>query len=122
MIFIFHASSLSPEEVDQSLPAFFWLGRLRNLLGHLVLYGVLACLLQISRGSWQNNAERQWRWAVVRAALATLYGVSDEYHQSLVPGRVASLTDIAIDGLGALAGAISVKFLAERALNRVRPD
>jgi hypothetical protein len=48
MIFIFQASSLPPEEVDRSLQAFLWLGKLRSVLGHLTLYGVLASLLQIS--------------------------------------------------------------------------
>ncbi len=30
-----------------------------------------------------------------------LYGVSDELHQSLIPGRYASLTDVGADAIGA---------------------
>ena len=122
MIFIFQASSLAPEEVDQSLQAFFWLGKLRSVLGHLALYGVLASLLQISLWSWKSNATCQLRWVLAAAALATLYGITDEYHQSLVPGRVASLADIVIDGIGALTAAASLKFVAEIASANSKPD
>ena len=57
-----------------------------------------------------------WRWALhawLRAstagaigafAIASAYGVFDEWHQSLVPGRYASLADIVLDVAGAALG------------------
>lgn len=36
--------------------------------------------------------------------IAALYGLSDEFHQSFVPGRHASPRDLAFDALGAAAG------------------
>jgi VanZ family protein len=36
--------------------------------------------------------------------MASLYGVFDEWHQSFVPGRYASLTDVALDVAGAVLG------------------
>jgi VanZ family protein len=57
-----------------------------------------------------------WRWALnawMRArgmrnfgglSVTTAYGVLDEWHQSFVPGRYASLTDVALDVVGALVG------------------
>jgi VanZ family protein len=122
MIFIFQASALPPEEVDRTLQGLLWLGKLRSVLGHLVLYGVLAFLLQISLWGWKSNTAYQLRWALAMAALATLYGVTDEYHQSLVPGRVTSLADIVIDGVGALTAAVSLRFIAGMALTRFRSD
>jgi VanZ family protein len=36
--------------------------------------------------------------------MALLYGLSDEWHQSFVPGRSASIYDVAADLIGALGG------------------
>jgi VanZ family protein len=46
-----------------------------------------------------------WRWVIVATLLGGLYGVSDEFHQSFVPGRNPSLSDVVADTVGALAGA-----------------
>ncbi|AQQ54044.1 VanZ family protein [Planococcus lenghuensis] len=36
--------------------------------------------------------------------IAVLYAISDEYHQSFVPGRGPAVTDVLIDSAGAAAG------------------
>jgi VanZ family protein len=41
--------------------------------------------------------------AVAGTLLATLYGVTDEYHQSFVPGRTSDPADVAKDFVGAAA-------------------
>jgi len=40
--------------------------------------------------------------------IAILYGISDEYHQSFVPARDASVTDLVSDAVGAFLGAGAV--------------
>jgi VanZ family protein len=37
-------------------------------------------------------------------ALTTAYGMSDEWHQSFVPGRTADITDLRADATGAILG------------------
>jgi VanZ family protein len=50
-------------------------------------------------------------------ALAVVYGVTDEFHQSFVPGRNPSLSDIAADAVGGLVGATAAA-MAGRILRR----
>lgn len=112
MAFIFWASSLPPEEVDQSLQGLAGLGLLRSILGHLALYGILAALMHICLWSWRPAAGRSLWWAMATLALAVLYGVSDELHQAQVPGREPSALDVLTDGAGAMMGIMMVKYLA----------
>ncbi len=63
-------------------------------IAHFSVYGLLATLLvRLGRGPR----------AVWLALLATsLYGVSDEWHQSFVPGRSCEVADWMADTLGAV--------------------
>jgi VanZ family protein len=44
------------------------------------------------------------RAIAVAVAISTVYAASDEFHQTFTPGRTATLRDVAIDLLGAVAG------------------
>jgi VanZ family protein len=71
---------------------------------HLVAYALLSALLvrALSHASWSGVTTRV---VLAAAALAALYGVSDEVHQYFVAGREASATDFAADALGAAMAA-----------------
>jgi len=71
---------------------------LQNLL-HIPLFGILAWLWYRTLGCWFSS-----RGVLLSLSFlfATGYGVVDEYHQLQVPGRYASLTDIALNVLGVL--------------------
>jgi VanZ family protein len=43
--------------------------------------------------------------ALLAVVFSVAYGVSDEYHQSFVPGRHATAWDVAKDAVGAVVGA-----------------
>ena len=45
--------------------------------------------------------------AAAAVALSVAYGVTDEFHQSFVPGRVAEASDLVKDLAGAAAGAFA---------------
>ena len=100
MALIFYLSSLSQAEVSQPLesPVISWLGVLRSYAAHIVLYGVLASLAQASLWAWKPDY--RIRWALAAAAFSALYGISDEYHQSLV-GRSGSIADVIVNVFGA---------------------
>ena len=69
---------------------------LQDIVGHFTVYAILALLGRWAlRGSGVRHATL---WAL---ALTVLYGVSDEYHQSFVPGRYPDPFDLATDAVGA---------------------
>jgi VanZ family protein len=68
-------------------------------LGHFVEYAVLALLfLRALRGT-QSPTRQHLAWAFT---LTVLYAITDEYHQTLVPGRAGRWEDVVIDASGAL--------------------
>jgi VanZ family protein len=69
-----------------------------SIVAHLILYGMLGLLL-----AWAVDRESRPSRSMLMAVivLAVLYGVTDELHQSFVPGRDASVFDIAVDAVGA---------------------
>jgi VanZ family protein len=75
---------------------------------HVTVYGVLAALIV-----WALTAatlrRTTWRTAAVAVVLATLYGVTDEWHQSFVPGRSVSGLDLIADALGATLAAVGLR-------------
>ena len=78
---------------------------------HLILYGVLAALALGTLQTYKNIAGHSLSWALSAATFATLYGLTDEFHQSFVPGRSASALDVLWDGMAALAAAMILGYL-----------
>jgi len=109
---IFYWSSLTQVEVSRPLesPAISWLGVLRSYVAHIVMYGVLASLAQASLWGWKPDY--RLRWALAAAAFATLYGISDEFHQSLVLGRSSSIVDVIVNSLAAITAAATLWLVA----------
>lgn len=73
---------------------------------HMLGYALLT--LSYVRGVSRILAEGKQTWKVVLLALglAALYAVSDEYHQSFVPGRHSRWADVGIDAIGGTVGLI----------------
>lgn len=88
--------SSQPQPID--LPE-SWLETLVGKGGHVLGYAGLSLL-------WWRALAARWgrrdRRAVALAFLLTvLYAISDEYHQTFVPGRNGSPVDVLIDAAGA---------------------
>jgi VanZ family protein len=106
VIFILSAQPSLPEYPDSLLDLIL------KKAAHVMEYGLLAFLLwrALSRG----------RGALSRPALVTaflvsvLYALSDEYHQTLVPGRQGRLMDVGIDAAGALVALLVIGRLRRR--------
>ena len=86
---------------------------------HVITYGVLAWLFW---RALRQHADGSPLLRVVSVGLAVLYGMSDEYHQSFVPGRYGRLWDVVIDGGGAVVAMLLDWWRARRrALSRQTP-
>ena len=68
---------------------------------HLFEYGVLAILLYRALLNYDVNTNKALFFAIL---IAGLYGVSDEFHQSFIPGRGPAVRDVIIDTIGATIG------------------
>jgi VanZ family protein len=83
---------------------------------HFVAYGMLAAAIV---WGFTDRAPGRTTWPVALGALllASIYGATDEWHQSFVPGRDTSALDWAADTAGA---AIAVAGLRAWAIIRAR--
>jgi VanZ family protein len=83
-------------------------GRNWDKVLHAGAFGVLALL---SAWALTRGRLRAATWPVLLAAclVAILYGATDEFHQSFVPGRDADVFDLVADALGAFAAAGAIR-------------
>ena len=74
--------------------------------GHLAEYAVLALLLWRALRQPVPGDPRPWSWRVAARALllALCYAATDEFHQTFVPSRDGTVTDVLLDTLGAALG------------------
>jgi len=83
---------------------------------HLVEYAVLGwlCAAASSR-TWPSVSA--WRTAGFAVFVSALWGVSDEIHQALVPGRYPEVGDAVADLCGSIVGAVSQRFFSRRTVS-----
>lgn len=87
---------ISPEQLSSAQFAI-------RKLGHWLEYFILAVLLYRALHA-ESGARSSVRPAAWTMAFALIWAAADEFHQSLVPSRTASVVDVMIDGLGGLFG------------------
>jgi VanZ family protein len=84
-------------------------------LAHMFEFAVLAVLYQMALARSITKADGQakinFKHYWLAFVLAVLYALSDEWHQSFVPGRSSSLFDSGVDSIGALIGLTTVYWL-----------
>lgn len=99
---------------QSSLPGigFEW----EDKLFHLAAYAGLGVL---ALGAFHGGLRNLARGATLGAlALTAAYGIADEFHQSMVIGRVASIGDLLADWAGALLAIPFYAWLVARRTNR----
>ena len=99
LVLIFALSSLPKQVFAETEVPFF------DKFLHTIEYAVLGFLLiRALKNSrlWLSDGG----FILLAVVLATLYGISDEFHQHFVPNRIASLGDVFFDYIGSVIGSI----------------
>ena len=97
-ILIFWISSL-----ERPFGIKYEIGYLDKLV-HFLEYSVFGFLLV--RAIYGSDIKTSRKIAILIAFLiGSLYGITDELHQSVVPGRFATISDFIFDSLGSFFGA-----------------
>src|SRR5881394_769717 len=132
LIFVGSGNVLSAERTSILLPIIKWffpsasphfLGWVHFLVrkaGHLTEYAILATL---AARAFRNSSHQflQLHWFKLSLLLAMIYALSDEFHQSFVPSRTASIHDSLIDSVGALIALSIIWFRHRRKPAFARP-
>lgn len=83
----------------------------QSVAGHFTVYAALGASLTVLFRSLGWSPARAMIAAIV---LATLYGVTDEFHQWFVPNRTTDPFDVLVDFLGATVGSSLMLVLIDR--------
>ena len=80
---------------------------------HAGVYALLGAL--IWRALWLRRRLSIRKATIMAVVLATLFGLSDEFHQTYTPRRSADWRDLVADATGALVAALAcAAFVARR--------
>lgn len=104
MALLFYLSSQPSLETPMLFPG-------QDKLFHAVAYGVLGSFLLLALPAARGGSGYGWAQIQTATVIASLYGISDEFHQSFVPGRQADVLDWVADTTGALLAALLLAWL-----------
>jgi len=74
-------------------------------LAHLLVYGVLGTTVLLAHAP-ETRKNLPLQTCATTVVVCLLYGISDEFHQSFIPGRMVSAGDVVADTLGAAAACL----------------
>jgi VanZ family protein len=102
LLIYIQSANPSPEQI----PSFPFVDKVL----HFVAYGIMGILFYRAYQTLRikNNIQMLMLLSVVSASL---YGISDEIHQSFVPFREAEVADVIADMLGAASGVLLYQLL-----------
>ena len=84
-------------------PFILFVQRLVRKLAHVFIFAVLGFFLRVCFEGWFSEKKRLLLYSFL---IGSVYAISDEVHQLLVPGRSGSVQDILLDCGGILLGVL----------------
>ena len=101
-VIVFEVFLLSSRPLPEQVPKIPGMDK----IFHFIVYAALSSAIFGSIIKGKNNHNKA---LFISIFLAVLYGLSDEFHQSFVPGRECSAYDLLVDSIGAVIGALVSK-------------
>lgn len=106
-----HMNQIQEDEIQDTVDRRVWdLQYFIRKFAHFILYCGLGFLIALSIVLIKYRALVSY---ILAWLAASLYGVLDEWHQTFVPGRGATLADMKLDSLSALAGVVVAAIIIE---------
>lgn len=104
---------LFPNASDETVHTAVFVGR---KWAHVTEYAILALLVWRARRGTKQSPLAGWlgRDAWIAWAVATVFAMTDELHQTFVPGRQGSIWDVLIDSIGAAGGLFVLWWMGRR--------
>ena len=103
LLIFFQSANPSPEQI----PSFKFVDKLL----HFAAYAIMGVLFYRAYQKTLKIKDNLRMLMLLSAASASLYGISDEIHQSFVPFRDAEVSDVIADTIGAFSGVYLYQFL-----------
>jgi VanZ family protein len=86
---------------------------------HITEYALLS--LAIAWPLWISRFRLKGaRLALITIGITVIYAVTDEYHQTFVPGRSGEIKDVLIDSIGACIGYLAFSIILAKYLKKSR--
>jgi VanZ family protein len=105
LIFLLSSVSKFPDVV----PSFFGFDKFAHF-SEYYLFGCLICRWLLA----ERNRFATRHSLALTIVIGTCYGLSDEWHQSFIPGRHATLWDALYDALGVVTAAVTYPLIIKK--------
>ena len=106
-LIIFSFSSLQVGSSNE----IYWKDFVIKKTAHVVEYAILAVLLY--RAMIGSDVEKK-KAIIFSMLIVSLYGFTDEFHQSFTPGREPRIRDVIIDTIGGALGVLTFSKVLEK--------
>lgn len=109
VIFAFSAQAHSGELTEAYLGAFnVSVRKCAHMFEYAVLFTLIRRAIKLTKPLWIPHCSQ------IAFVCTALYAMTDEFHQSFVPGRSATITDVMVDSTGALIAWLLFRFVVPK--------
>ena len=84
-------------------------------LAHFSIYSLLGLLIMLLFSTYNFKENKMLLYTLL---IGLIYAITDEFHQSFIPGRSAQISDVLLDSAGVLFGSLIVLLVIKNIHNK----